>query len=182
MRWRPKRRPRTEARSRRKNTLASGKGLTNQGPLQKPGLSGSEIRGDLFSRAPRLPHFAALNPRYSRTRTVVDYDQDAQSATIDELVGTEVERPAVIRVLRQPASLPACPAHGRARAGGECGPDRVPQAIRLDRAPGNSRRSRSAQGISIKHRTSRHVVPCRRIETSSLRESALFHAPSMQQP
>src|SRR5262249_50281048 len=39
MRWRPKRRPRTEARSRRKNTLASGKGLTNQGPLQKPGLS-----------------------------------------------------------------------------------------------------------------------------------------------
>src|SRR5262249_7439981 len=42
MRWRPKRRPRTEARSRRKNTLASGKGLTNQGPLQKPGLSGAK--------------------------------------------------------------------------------------------------------------------------------------------
>jgi hypothetical protein len=37
--------------------------------------------------------------RQALARAIVDHDEDAQAAAVDELVGSEVERPAVIRPL-----------------------------------------------------------------------------------
>src|SRR5262245_55027458 len=51
------------------------------------------------SRAPDAGDRGVGHQRQAFARAVVDHDEDAQAAAIDELIGNEVERPAVIRPL-----------------------------------------------------------------------------------
>src|SRR5262249_50340062 len=94
MRWRPKRRPRTEARSRRKNTLASGKGLTNQGPLQKPGLSERNPGFHTWGMQPRVT--LGLHPGYELLLRLIEVSEVGGTLALlcghDETLGTQKVR------------------------------------------------------------------------------------------
>ena len=52
------------------------------------------------SRATRMPEIEVSGTSAKHAAAVVDHDQDAQATAVDELVGNEVERPALVRQLR----------------------------------------------------------------------------------
>jgi hypothetical protein len=55
--------------------------------------------------------------RQALARAIVDHDEDAQAAAVDELVGSEVERPAVIRALLISSMTASYMARSASRAG-----------------------------------------------------------------
>ena len=68
--------------------------------MERPGRSSNRpfwVKRYSDYRATRMP---VIEVSGTSARAGVDHGQDAHAATVDELIGDEVERPAVVRPLR----------------------------------------------------------------------------------
>jgi hypothetical protein len=114
------------------------------------------------SRTTRMPEIEVSgNQRQAFASAVVDHDQDAQTAAVDELIGDKIQRPAVVRPLRDQHRCPCaqgplttaaaadhkarrgrCRRRRRSRPG--CGPDATDTSRRRRWAmPGAARQDRA---------------------------------------